>query len=220
MLNSLVLAASAFLASQDYGGNRDNATPPAPRPAQPQAQKARPAQPQATAAKPAVRALKALPSATIRYYDVAGKTPQAILKSIARLRPKAANGEPVTASTNWDIGATFKKRTENGKCTITGATATFAATADLPRLLNPGSLRREALDSWNSYVAGLEAIAAANLWFVHDRVGQIEKAIVESSCDGAQAAGMAAVDLLKKQEAEFARANAAAAAAIAAATNR
>lgn len=207
MLNSLVLAASAFLSTQDYG------TPTTPQLPTPKGG----AQAQAGVAVPAARALKDLPGTTIRYYDVDGKTPQAILKSIAKQRPKAANGEAVTASTIWDIGAAIKKRTENGVCKIMSATATFTATADLPRLLNGKALRREALDSWNSYAAGLEAIAAANLWFVHDRVGQIEKAIVASSCDGAQAALESASNQLKLQEAEFTRANAANAAAAAAA---
>jgi predicted secreted Zn-dependent protease len=216
MLNSLVLAASAFLSAQDYGG-------PAAPPVQPQAPtvtRPKTATTGVPAAAPAGRSLQSLPNTTIRYYDVPGKNPQAILKSIAKLRPKGADGQPVTASTNWDIGATFKKRTENGVCRIVAATATFSATADLPRLVSPKALRREALDSWNSYVAGLESIAAANLWFVHDRIGQVEKAILASSCDGAQAAGAAAVDKLKLQEAEFTRANAAAAAAAAAARNQ
>jgi hypothetical protein len=79
---------------------------------------------------------------------------------------------------------------------------------------------REGRAGGASHVAGLDSRAAANLWFVHDRIGQVEKAILASSCDGAQAAGAAAVDKLKLQEAEFTRANAAAAAAAAAARNQ
>ena len=204
MLNSLILlaAASALTSAQaDYSAPPPPVTPSQPSlPQVPAPSAVAPGQPAAVAG----RTLQGLPGTTVRYYEVRGRNPDSIKKSIAKQRPKDASGEPITASTNWDIGASFTKRTENGQCRITTAKATFTATADLPRLANERALRPEVLDSWRAYVAGLEAAAAAKLWFIHDHLGDVEKAILASSCEGAQDAGAAAVARLKQQEAAIA----------------
>ena len=59
--------------------------------------------------------------------------------------------------------------------------------------------------SWRAYLAGIENAQAANLWFVYDRVPTVESAILASSCDGAPAAGTAAVQRLLALASEFAR---------------
>jgi predicted secreted Zn-dependent protease len=103
----------------------------------------------------------------------------------------------------------FNKATGNGGCRITSAKATFSANVGLPRLVADKAHKPQLLADWRAYLADIETIQAANFWFVHDRMGEVEKAIVASTCEGAQAAGNAALERLKAQAAEFQRANAA-----------
>ncbi len=188
-------------------------TPPPPRPVQ----AATPAPANAPVLQPAVPAvpgktLKDLPKTTIRYFDVTGKDLKAINKSIAVLQ-QADSPVRAAAPTTWAIDTTFKKVTTGEQCKVTDAQAAFSASVGLPRLVSDPAHKPELLATWRTYAANLENIHAANLWFVYDRVGDVEKAILASSCEGAQGAGTAAVERLKAQAAEFRRANAAPAAA-------
>jgi hypothetical protein len=82
----------------------------------------------------------------------------------------------------------------------------------LPKLVANPAHTPELMARWQSYLAGIENTQAANLWFVYDRVPTVESAILASSCDGAQAAGTAAVQRLQALAGDYARANVPAAA--------
>lgn len=161
--------------------------------------------------------LKDIPGVTVNYYPVAGKNHKQLMESIAAQRPKAADGQPVPASTTWNVAANISKRTEGDQCTIAKADATFTGVAELPRLANPDKVDRKLLPNWNSYVATLESDAAAHLGFVYGKVNEVEQAIAAASCDGASAALDAATERLRAQERQFLDQRAAAKAAAAAA---
>ena len=204
MISYPLLAATAFTAAfQGYGTPRP--APPAPRPQAPAKQVAPAPVPQlAIPTSPPGRALKDLPNVTVRHYNVAGKNLKGAIKSITEQRPKDSSGQPVTASTNWTIKTEFNKRTDGkGACKITGAQATLAATAELPRLVDERSFNKRDLNAWQAYVATLETTAAAKLWFVHDHTGDVQKAILASTCDAAQSAGTAATEQLRKRSNEL-----------------
>ena len=191
MLNSLILA-SAFISQM--GGY--NMLPPAPSPPPRTARPPVPAPAPAPAApQPAVvavpgRELKDLPNTTIHYYALAGKNLKAINKSIAEMQQrKDASGRSMAPTTGWEVEATFGKLTHDGQCKVTTAKATFTATANLPRLASQESLNVKEQVAWNNYIARVEATQAASLWFVHDHARDVEKAILASSCEGAQSAG-------------------------------
>jgi predicted secreted Zn-dependent protease len=150
------------------------------------------------------KTLQNLPNTTVRYFDVTGSDLKAINKSMADQAQSRARAAP----TNWSIDTTFNKVTTDGRCKIASAKATFAANVGLPRLVPNPAHKPQMSAAWRAYVAGIEKAQAANLWFVHDRVSDVEKAIVASSCEGAQAAGAAAVARLKAQAAEFQQATA------------
>ena len=171
---------------------------------------------QAPAAAPA-RSLESVPGVTIKYYDVTGKNDKAVRQSIASQRPKAPNGDPVPAGTNWDMSASITKRTEGNTCTITAAKVSFQGVAELPRHAEPATLKADFVQHWNAYVAELKTAAATDLGFVADNIGQVEKALVGIPCDQAGTALDAATARLKEQQraASVARAQAAAAAAAA-----
>ncbi|MBA2467670.1 MAG: DUF922 domain-containing protein [Sphingomonas sp.] len=186
--------AAALMAIQSAPGTT---APPAAPPAQP------------SAAAVAGKTLKELPGLTIRYFDVTGKNLKAINASIARQQQADPSGRIAAPASAWAVNTTFKKLTSAGQCKIVGAKATFTATANLPRLMSNRAHKPELLTAWRNYLADIENVQAANLWFVYDNMRDVERAILASSCEGAQAAGGAAVTLLRAKAADFQRANAA-----------
>ena len=180
-------------------------TPPPSRVARP-AEKAPTLVPQPTIPAVPGKTLKDLPNVTTRYFDVAGKNLKAINKSIADAQQPDSSGRAAATATTWAVDTTFNKLTSGGQCKVTDAKATFSATVGLPRLVAEKGHSPELLAYWRNYLANIENMQAASLWFVYERVPEVEKAILASSCDGAQAAANAAVQRLRAQAAEHRRA--------------
>lgn len=152
---------------------------------------------------PAGRTLQQLPGATVSYYDVTGKNEKALTKSIQTQRPKDAAGQPLVAGNGWELGAKISKRTENGKCTIVAADITFKAKVELPRLANPQALKSDVRSAWADYFQTVEAMTAADMWFIHDRLPEIQKALVGLDCAASRTALDAAIAKLKAEESAF-----------------
>jgi predicted secreted Zn-dependent protease len=202
VLDSLIIA-TALLASQGYG------TPaPSPPPATYPQQRAAPATqapPQPLVPTVPGKTLHDLPNTTIAYFDVTGRNLKAINKSIDQHLKLAASGQPGVARSGWWIDASFKKVTTGSQCKITEAKATFSAKAVLPRLVADKAHKPELLAAWRTYLANAENAQAADLWFIYDRIRDVEKAILAASCDGARSAGAAAVERIRAEADEFRR---------------
>lgn len=171
------------------------------------------AQAAAPAAAEPQRSLEQIPGVTVEYYNVTGDSAKEFRKSIAAQRPKGADGLPVTVGSKWTINAAINKRTENGVCNIENATATFAGTVELPRLVTAEGVPAQELANWNRYVASLKAEAAARMDYVQSQLDKVEQAIEAASCEGASAALDAATARVTAQERALAAQRAAAAAA-------
>lgn len=144
------------------------------------AQAATPVAPAAPAVQ-AARPLSALPNVRINYLDVTGKNMKAIQKSfdIVSIDPATkARFKPFT----WDVGATVTNSTVNQKCTVQKATATMSSVVNMPRLVEAAKASKQVLADWQKYVTSIEADAAANLWFVNDRLRGVERAMVGVDC--------------------------------------
>jgi len=134
------------------------------------------------------------------------------------MRTAPGTSGPKTVSTAWSTDAEIGKTTTAGVCKVASAKVNFTGTVELPRLATQ-SAKPEFLKNWNGFVSGLEAEAAADLGYVYDNRGMIEKAIMAAPCDGTAEAMKAASEQLKAQvrSASAQRAAARAAAARAAA---
>ncbi len=147
------------------------------------------------------RTLASIPGVTVTYYDVAGKNGKAIRESLAAQRPKGADGQPIAGSSKYNVGAGINKRTVGDKCTVTEANLKFTGTAELPRLTTESAVDAPTLAAWRTYVTGLEAAAAAELAVIYDRLPEVQKAIVGSSCEAAGSLMSAALAKLKVEQA-------------------
>ena len=150
----------------------------------------------------AARKLSAIPGVTVTYYDAVGRNVRELHKWLEEHGPRDPQTHKVLpATSSWSIASGIKFTKTGGHCTLTGASVKFSATAQLPRLVPGQKLSPEVLSSWNSYVAALEDRQAAQLAFVHDRLGEVESAIMRSNCANSQKAAGAAIDRLGQEQA-------------------
>jgi predicted secreted Zn-dependent protease len=145
------------------------------------------------------RPLESLPNLTIAYYDVSGANIREINDSILMQQ-----GEEVsTSAASWDMKVSVSKRQVGDKCEIAGANVQFSASVKLPRHLNENQLARQVREAWQSYLAKLKARQATDLWFVYDRLPEVEQAVRASNCDTVGANASAAIEKIKAAEAAY-----------------
>ena len=104
-----------------------------------------------------------MPGTTVAYFDVQGRKAPAIQKSLKKILADPAMQANVQLF-SWNVGAQVIKRTQGQNCTIQSAKATLTTGVHLPRLAEEAKIDKEIVASWQTYVAGLEDEAAANLW--------------------------------------------------------
>ncbi len=212
MLTNILIVASAL--AQAY------ATPPSV----PGVAVERPARAAAVSATPAVvtatpgRMLKDLPGTTIVYYDIAGTTMPEIQLSLQTVHANPANKDAARLYT-WDVGTRIQKATTGTKCTVQGATTTLTAKVRLPRLAEQAKVQAPVMANWTAYASQAENQAAADLWFLTDRLRGAEKFLIGMPCEQAGPAWNAKLATVRSElsarSAQRAAAEAAAAAAAA-----
>lgn len=140
--------------------------------------------------------LAAMPNTTVRYYDVSGRNVTEINRSIAQRR-SSRDGKPIPATLDWAVKADFQRTMHDGSCKVSGARASFTASAELPRLVDGHRIDKAVLNRWQNYVAQLEEGSLATVAFVQQNLPVIEQAMLASSCDKAKAAGAAAIERMR-----------------------
>ena len=156
----------------------------------------------ASSAPGSARTLSQLPNASIAYYDVSGTDIGSIARSLREQRG-AANKNSAAAASDWNLVVRFDKRTTGEQCTIADSTIDFSAKTTLPRLGNEQAVSAAVLTTWREYVAALESEAVAKLWFVYDRIGEIERAFEGKTCEQGKAEGGRAIAQLERDYAAF-----------------
>jgi len=142
-----------------------------------------------------------LPGVAVTYYDVTGRTVAEIHKSLTGAAPRdPVTRKPLPATSSWSIGAAVKWSKTGTHCTITDVTLTFTSAATMPRLVVQPDTPAPVLAAWKSFAIQLESRQAAQLKFAYDRRGEVERAILASSCDRWQAAADAALTRLEEQQ--------------------
>lgn len=157
-------------------------------------------------AAPAARTLKDLPKVSVTYYDVTGKDMKAINKSLLKARGKdPVTKQPNTVTTKWNVAPGIKRRTEaDGKCTVVEVVGhDFSGTVELPRLANATTVPAAVMADWQSFASQLEKDAAAKLWYVHDRLPEFDRTVLNKPCDQAMKDGTAFLEKLKADAVAF-----------------
>ena len=150
-------------------------------------------------AKPPAK-LSDVPNVTVTYYDVSGQTVRQIQESMQDNAPRdPATGGIVSSRASWtvDTGAEWQKTGD--QCKITSAKVVFHPSAVMPHLVPNWKTPAAAVAQWNGFVAQLEAKQAGRLLAAYDRLDEVRRAILASSCDNWQSAANAAIDKLSSQ---------------------
>jgi predicted secreted Zn-dependent protease len=155
--------------------------------------------PTTVATVPAVSPLSQIPGLTIQYYDVSGRTVREMRSSIEAQRPKDANGQVLPTAVKWSIGTNVKTQVQGTACRVTGATATMKSEVVLPRLVTVKGVKARELAQWQAYMTSIEAQQAARLRAVRSRLPEVERAILASTCEGADAAANRAIAEISKR---------------------
>ncbi len=185
----LRISALALLAAAPTSALAQATPSPAPAPATPGAA--------VTPATPAPSPLAQIPGVTVRYYDVTGITIEAMRASIEAQRPRdEATGVSVPTSATWGIRTNVQRSTTGTQCRVVGATATFQAEVVLPRLATVEGVPAPVLAHWQNYVASLEQQQADRLRQPFQRLSEVERAVMASTCEGASAAANQAIALI------------------------
>lgn len=154
--------------------------------------------PAASALAP-VPTLAQIPGVVVRHYDVTGATIKELQASIAAQRPmNPATKLPIPSSASWSIATSIQKSTTGNDCRIASASPTFKAEVVMPRLADVSAVSGRVRTQWQTFVATLEQQQAAHLLRPYQRLSEVERAVLASSCEGADEAAAAAIAEITK----------------------
>jgi len=143
-------------------------------------------------------AFAAYPGTIVRFYDVDGTDAKSIRASLASLGPKGRrDGKSYDAETTWN--ATWHwPGGPDGKCDLTRLEYSFQIIVILPHLHDQDRVPPAVRKTWGRYMAGLIDHESGHVKHAYEHKGDIENAVKSSSCEGANAAGAAAISEMGK----------------------
>ncbi len=142
-----------------------------------------------------------VPNVEVTYYDVAGHGVPEIHKAVQKAAPRdPATQQARPATSSWTVAVAVQSSTTGKVCRITGATLKFHGQALMPRLQADKETPAPVIAAWNLYLARLESRQATQLRFAYNRMGEVERAILRSSCNKAEAAADVALARLAEEQ--------------------
>ena len=154
---------------------------------------------------PSTGPLAGIPNLDVEYYDVSGRSVAEIRASINRVRPRDPNdGQAVDAVNRWYISWRWPGDGRGG-CDLRRVELRFTATLRMPRLVNLAQTPRAVVARWNTYMAALERHEAGHIRHAWQNMGQVLRAIRDSTCARASEAGRAAVRILARWDVDYDR---------------
>ncbi len=145
-----------------------------------------------------------VPGVTLNYYDVSGRDPAAIRRSINKARPTdSADGKRVDGLVSWDYRWRWRDNGE-GKCEATLDDITFTATVTIPRLSDP-KVPPKVRGYFNRYLASLLAHEDGHVRNAWVRRREVIEAINAAGCAGAALAAESAARTISTYDVTFDR---------------
>lgn len=143
-----------------------------------------------------------IPNLSFAYYDVSGRTPQEIRRSIEAQRPHDPNaGKRVDALTTWAMDWNIPGGP--GGCDLKRAEVVYRARVTLPRLADRSSLSPSQAARWHAYRDWLEQHEAWHARHAWEHVDEVRAAIRASSCARAAAAAAAAIHAVAEEQRRY-----------------
>lgn len=143
------------------------------------------------------------PGTQVRFYDVYGTDAKSIRESLNALGPQdQREGRRYDARTSWNAQWHWPGGPD-GKCDLAHLEYSFQIIVILPHLGDQERASPALRQEWRRYMAGLIEHESGHAKHAYAHKEDIENAVKSSSCEGANAAGAAAITELGKFDAEY-----------------
>jgi len=143
------------------------------------------------------------PGTSVRFYDVEGTDEKSIRASLNALGPQSrTEARRYDAATNW-YATWHWPGGADGQCDLEHLDYSFEITVTLPHLRDEDRLSPALRKAWGRYMAALIEHESGHAKHAFEHKGYIEKAVKSSSCEGANAAGAAAIAEMGRFDVEY-----------------
>lgn len=120
-----------------------------------------------------------IPGIRFQYYDVEGRTPEEIYRSIRARTPVKSDG---VAHTAWHIRVGWRQARRGSSCEVADPAATLSITVLLPRLATREGVSDRARRFWRRTIEGLEVHEAGHARIAWDHRNDFAIAARRATC--------------------------------------
>jgi predicted secreted Zn-dependent protease len=145
---------------------------------------------------------QAIPRATMVYYNVTGKTANALRSSLKKLGPLDDSGHRYDAMTVWSVSWNWPGY-GTSTCNLEAATVTLDVKVEFPHWVKPASPSKSLVTKWNAYMKALALHEKGHVDYVADHYQAAATAIKAATCLTATAAGNKALLPIDKHDVSY-----------------
>jgi len=164
-------------------------------------QAAEPTLAEPTAASPQVEEI-VIPHATITYYDIFGSTESELRAQLDVLGPVDYQGYKGDANTKWFIGWNWPGY-GSSSCDLSQASVSYEIEVTLPRWQPPAEASPALVAKWAAYIHALAEHEKGHVDNIVNSYPTVADAIMQATCDTADAAASAALDPIRQRDADY-----------------
>jgi predicted secreted Zn-dependent protease len=158
--------------------------------------------PSAPVAVPVMVESVSIPNATVVYYDVVGSTEADLRAQLDALGPRGYDGYKGDATTQWNISWHWPSNSD-GSCRLTETVVSCEIKVIFPRWRPPSNVSPALAAKWARYIHALAEHEKGHVDFVVANIPIVESAIKGATCQTANAAGEAALAVIRKHDIDY-----------------
>jgi len=158
--------------------------------------------PSVSVAEPVTVESVSIPNATVVYYDIAGSTEADLRAQLDALGPRGDDGYKGDATTRWNISWHWPSNSD-GSCRLAETVVSYEIKVIFPRWQPPSNVSQALVAKWSRYILALAKHEKEHVDFVMANMPMVENAIKGSTCQMANAAGEAALAVIRKYDIDY-----------------
>jgi predicted secreted Zn-dependent protease len=128
---------------------------------------------------PASSPFAGMPNVKFQYYDVEGRSPAEIYRSMRARAPQKGDG---VAHTAWHIRVGWRQARRGDDCEVADPITSLSITVTLPRLVSTVGVTPQATEFWERTMRGLEIHEAGHARIAIDHRHDFVKAAARATC--------------------------------------
>ncbi|MFZ5705198.1 MAG: DUF922 domain-containing protein [Pseudomonadota bacterium] len=128
---------------------------------------------------PITSAFAGIPNVSFDYYDVEGRTPEEIYRSMRSRAPQIGDA---VAHTAWHIRVGWRQTRRGNDCIVADPVTRLSIKVTLPRLVTTEGVTVEAASFWYRTIKGLETHEAGHARIAFDHRNDFVQAAAKATC--------------------------------------